>query len=34
MKLVSRAAGPDQTMLNFARFSSENRQSGQEGFLW
>jgi GDP-mannose 6-dehydrogenase len=25
---------PDQTVLNFARFSSENRQSGQEGFLW
>jgi GDP-mannose 6-dehydrogenase len=25
---------PDQTVLNFARFSSEHRQSGQEGFLW
>jgi GDP-mannose 6-dehydrogenase len=25
---------PDQTVLNFARFSSEQRQSGQEGFLW
>lgn len=25
---------PDQTVLNFARFSSEQRESGQEGFLW
>jgi GDP-mannose 6-dehydrogenase len=25
---------PDQTVLNFARFSSEHHQSGQEGFLW
>jgi GDP-mannose 6-dehydrogenase len=25
---------PDQTVLNFARFSSEQTQSGQEGFLW
>jgi GDP-mannose 6-dehydrogenase len=25
---------PDQTVLNFARFSSEQRQSGREGFLW
>ncbi len=25
---------PDQTVLNFARFSSEHYQSGQEGFLW
>jgi GDP-mannose 6-dehydrogenase len=25
---------PDQTVLNFARFSSDHRQSEQEGFLW
>jgi len=25
---------PDQTVLNFARFSSEQHQSGWEGFLW
>jgi GDP-mannose 6-dehydrogenase len=25
---------PDQTVLNFARFSSQQRQSGREGFLW
>jgi GDP-mannose 6-dehydrogenase len=25
---------PDQTVLNFARFSSEHHQSEQEGFLW
>ena len=25
---------PDQTVLNFARFGSEQRESGQEGFLW
>jgi GDP-mannose 6-dehydrogenase len=27
-------ARPDQTVLNFARFSSEHHRSGQEGFLW
>jgi GDP-mannose 6-dehydrogenase len=25
---------PDQTVLNFARFSSEHHPSGHEGFLW